>query len=297
MIVTGWTQPRLAQQLGVTFASLNRWLNKHAVPHPHMRQAILGLYKAEVGTIPLPADVLARAFRQLDQEKRRHPAPAKLLADSQALRDDLLLELTYNSNAIEGSTLTKKQTEAVIFDKASLPDKSLIEQLEAINHAFALNRIFDGDFAGPVTEKVVKELHRMIMQGISPDAGRYSKHHRAIRGIALRLPAPEDIQEEMDHLLKRINKPKGDMIGHVAKMHAVFEAIHPFGDGNGRVGRLVMAIHLINAGYPPPAIENRRKADYYDALEAAQMRSDTHLTIFLTECLQKSYEIFKKHRR
>jgi Fic family protein len=101
----------------------------------------------------------------------------------------------------------------------------------------------------------------------------------------------------MDHLLKRINKPKGDMIGHVAKMHAVFEAIHPFGDGNGRVGRLVMAIHLINAGYPPPAIENRRKADYYDALEAAQMRSDTHLTIFLTECLQKSYEIFKKHRR
>ena len=297
MVVTGWTQPRLAQQLGVTFASLNRWLNRHAVPHPAMRQAILALYKAEVGIIPLPADVLARALKKLDREKPKHPAPAKLLATSQGLRDDLLLELTYNSNAIEGSTLTKKQTEAVIFDKASLPDKSLVEQLEATNHAFTLNRIFDGDYSGPITEKTIKELHRMVLQGISADAGRYSKHHRAIRGVRLRLPAPEDIQEEMDHLLKRINKPRGHIIGHIARMHAAFEAIHPFGDGNGRVGRLIMAIQLINAGYPPPVIENERKADYYDALEAAQQRSDTHLSMFLAESIQRGYSIFRKHHR
>ena len=173
----------------------------------------------------------------------------------------------------------------------------MIEHLEATNHAAALEAVFNGEFAGPITERAIKELHRMILQGIRSDAGSYSKHHRALRGVDLKLPAPEDIVEEMGHLLKRINVPKGHMVEHAAKMHSIFEAIHPFGDGNGRVGRLIMIIQLLNAGYAPCIIESSRKAEYYEALEFAQKRSGTHLVKFIVECIGRGYHIIKKHHK
>lgn len=294
---SGLSQAQLAQELGVTFATLNRWLNLHATPHPNMRKAIHALHKDKVGIIPLPGKEISNALALLNKEKKKHRKIIMLLMVNRQLRDDLLLELTYNSNAIEGSTLTKKETESVIFDKAKLPDHSYVEHLEATNHASALNMIFDGEFKGKITEGTIKELHRIVMQGIRPDAGKYSRHQRAIRGVDLRLPAPEDIQEEMDYLFKRINKPKAQIVAHISKMHASFEAIHPFGDGNGRVGRLVMIIQLLQAGYAPCVIENNRKADYYEALEYAQRKSETHLTLFLTESIQKGFAIFRKHRK
>jgi len=294
---TGWGQVKLAQELGVTFATLNRWVNKHAVPHPSMQRAIHALYKEKVGILPIPTESIAKELANLDKEKHKHKNIKKLLEGHQNLREDLLLELTYNSNAIEGSTLTKKQTESIIFDKATIPDRSYSEHLEATNHASALNRIFDGEFDGPVTEKKIKELHRIIMQGIREDAGKYSKHHRAIRGVSLQLPAPENIQEEMDSLIKSINHTKKHVVEHVAKMHASFEAIHPFGDGNGRVGRLIMLIQLLNAGYAPCVIENNKKSEYYEVLEYAQKRSNSHLTIFIIDSVQKGFAIIKKHKK
>lgn len=297
MHATGWSQVKLAQALGVTFAALNRWLNRRAAPHPSTRRDIYQLYKEKVGFLPLPKEEIDRLLKTLDQEKRKHKNLKEVLLSSQKLREDFLLELTYNSNAIEGSTLTKKETESIIFDKAQIPDKSYAEHLEATNHAFALERIFDANFKGPITEKTIKELHRMIMQGIRSDAGIYSKHHRAIRGINLQLPAPEDIQEEMDHLLRNINRPKEHIAEHLAKIHAAFEAIHPFGDGNGRVGRLLMIIQLLNHGYAPCVIENNRKAQYYEALEYAQKKSETHLVKFIIESILKGYQIIRKHRK
>ena len=297
MNITGWSQPKLAQTLGVTFASLNRWLNRHAVPHPVMRKAIYHLYKECVGILPVPEEKIKTSIGSLEKEKKKHKNIKELIKTSKNLREDLLLELTYNSNAIEGSTLTKKQTEAVIFDKAAIPDKSYTEQLEATNHAVALERIFNSEFSGPITENTIKELHGIIMQGISAEAGKYSKHHRAIRGVDLRLPAPEDIKEEIGLLLRKINHPRDSLIEHIAKTHAAFEAIHPFGDGNGRVGRLIMIIQLLNAGYAPCVIENEMKADYYEALEYAQKKSETHLTIFLIDSIQKGYSIIKKHKK
>ncbi len=294
---TGWSQVQLAKELGVTFAALNRWINNKATPHPSTQKLIYSLYKEKVGLHPLPKEEINKALADLDREKRKHKNVQALLKTSQNLRDDLLLELTYNSNAIEGSTLTKKETESIIFDKAKIPDKSYAEHLEATNHAFALNMIIDGQFKGPIKENTIKELHRIIMQGIRPDAGNYSKHHRAIRGVDIKLPAPEDIQEEMKILLKKINSTKKPLIEHIAVMHADFEAIHPFGDGNGRVGRLIMIIQLLNADYAPCVIENSRKADYYEALEFAQKKSETHLVKFIIESIEKSYQLIRKHKK
>ena len=295
---TGLTQQKLAQELGVTFAALNRWLNHRAVPHLSTKTKIHDLYKAKVGIFPLPAETIRQALRALDREKKQHAGVKKTIKEGAALREDLLLELTYNSNAIEGSTLTKKETETIIFDKGHIPDKSYIEHLEASNHAAALEQIFNGRFAGSVKEQTIKELHRIILQGISADAGKYSKHHRAIRGVDLILPAPEDIQEEMNSFLRKINRPnRWHPVEHIAGMHASFEAIHPFGDGNGRVGRLLMIIQLLNAGYAPSVVENDRKVEYYEALEYAQKRSETYLIKFLIDSVQRGYQIFRKHKK
>jgi Fic family protein len=101
----------------------------------------------------------------------------------------------------------------------------------------------------------------------------------------------------MDYLMKQIDRSgRRHQVEQIARVHASFEAIHPFGDGNGRVGRLVMIIQLLNAGYAPCIIENSRKAEYYEVLEFAQKKSETHLTKFLVECIQRGYKIIRKHR-
>ncbi len=132
------------------------------------------------------------------------------------------------------------------------------------------------------------------MQGIREDAGEYAKHQRAIRGYDLALPHPDDIPEEMQSLIKKMNFRKKHPVEHIAKIHADFEAIHPFGDGNGRVGRLIMIIQLIDCGFAPCIISVNDKAKYYECLEYAQKKSYSHFVYFLAEAILKGYGIIQK---
>jgi len=300
LTATGWPQVKLAKELKITFAALNRWLNKRAIPHPSSKADIYQLYKELVGIQPLSRELIEKLTKELEQEKKKHKNIKEIIKDNKSLREDLLLELTYNSNAIEGSTLTKKETETIIFDHGHISDKSYIEHLEATNHASALTRIFDGEFINrPISEKTIKKLHSILMQGIRDDVGKYSKHQRAIRGVDLTLPHPEDIPFEMRRFIRQINKPgKGlSIIEHISEMHASFEAIHPFGDGNGRVGRLIMTVQLLKAGYPPCLVEQNRKAKYYETLEFAQKKSSSHLIEFVVQGILKGFAIIRKHKR
>ncbi len=216
------------------------------------------------------------------------------MLQEKAIQEEFLLELTYNSDAIEGSTLSKKETEAVIFDKATIKNKSLIEHLEATNHAAILRDVFNDKISGSVSEELIRDLHKILMQGIRNDAGEYSKYNRAIRGVNLALPSPLDIPEEMKLLCKNINSYKKNPLEHIAKTHAGFEAIHPFGDGNGRIGRIIMIIQLISCGFAPCVISVNEKANYYECLEYAQKNSETHLVYFLAESILKGYQIINK---
>lgn len=290
---TNWSQARLAQEIGVTFTTVNRWLKGHTKPHPAQIRQINRLYKEIVGILPLQSSEINQILEDVLKEKKRFSKIEQLL-QKKAIQEEFLLELTYNSDAIEGSTLSKKETEAIIFDKATIKDKSLIEHLEATNHAAILRDIFDNKITVPISEDLIKNLHKILMQGIRDDAGEYSKYHRAIRGVNLALPSPLDIPEEMKLLCKNINSYQDNPIGHIAKMHASFEAIHPFGDGNGRIGRIIMIIQLIHCGFAPCAISVNQKAKYYECLEYAQKRSETHLVYFLAESILKGYEIIKK---
>lgn len=293
---TNISQSALASELGVTFAALNRWLNSKATPHPAAQKNIEAMYRDKIGIAPVSASEIKELIGRVNKEKKRIKRCKNLIKSVPSIRDDILLELTYNSNAIEGSTLTKRQTDTIIFDKGHIADKSYVEHLEATNHASALNMVFDGEIENPINEDSIKSIHRVIMQGIRSDAGKYSKHHRAIRGIALTLPGPEDIEEEMKSVINSAKKRKGSIIEQAAAFHADFEAVHPFGDGNGRVGRILAIMQLLDAGYAPCIIENSRKADYYEALEYAQKKSVSHLVKFIAESVLTGYRIIAKHK-
>lgn len=294
--VTGWSQEQLAREVGVTFAALNRWLNQGVVPREIYLHKIAALYKQRVEVKPISAEMLKKRLRQGDAFKIRNIQ--KLIEGNESLQEELLLLHTYNSNAIEGSTFTLKQTQTVLFSKAHFADKSLMEHMEIVNHGKVLKDIFNAKYKLPITEELIKVLHRDLLHGIREDAGEYSRHLRRIRGVDLALPHPEDIPEEMRHLIKSFSaQSKINPVERVARFHADFEAIHPFGDGNGRVGRLIMVLQLMAENYPPVLIENNRKADYYDALENAQRNSYNYLVDFLVDEIEKTYAIFKNYQR
>ena len=290
----GSSQAALAERLGVTKAALSRWLHGHARPQPRHRAAIERLHRQ---LVRYPAHDEAAAQRIVREVARfRRPGLWRWIASHEGVRHDLLLEHTYNSTTIEGTTFTKRETEAIIFARALFPEKPLVEHLEVTNHAAVLEEILEGGDNQPLSESLIKTLHRAVLQGISPAAGRYSRHHRAIRGVTLALTHPKDIPEEMASLVRGWRRHRRVTLRDIARFHAAFELIHPFGDGNGRVGRLLMAIQCLQQNLPPIVVENARKAEYYDVLEYAQRTSDGPFVAFLADELSRTAAILEKHR-
>ena len=289
------TQKELAGQLGVTFAALNRWLNGHAKPHPKKQEAIGKLYRRLVGFPTVSANEVRRLVRKADSFRRKELWD--FLRHTKSLQEELLLEHTYNSTTIEGNTLTKRETEAIIFRKSVIEDKSLVEHLEVTNHAAVLRGIFERKHEGRLTERLIQEIHKELMTGIRPDGGEYSRHQRVIRGLSIQLTHPKDIPEEMAGLIRWWSRLPKVSIKEIAHFHASFELIHPFGDGNGRVGRLVMALQCLGDGLPPIVIENARKMEYYEVLEYAQTKAEGPFIRFLVDELERTSGLIRKYRR
>ncbi len=289
-----WTQKELARRLGVTVAALNRWIHGHAKPHPAKQIAIARLHQEVVGFPAITTDKVREQIRQTAHF--RSVSLWNRIASTQNVQEELILEHTYNSSVIEGSTFTKKETEAVIFDKSVIPHKSLIEHLEVTNHAALLRDILIKSYDEPISEKLIREFHGRLLQGIRPDAEDYSQHQRAIRGVDIILTHPKDIPEEMAGLIKDWKKAVGkkDVLNAVSDFHVRFELIHPFGDGNGRVGRLVMALQCLQADFPPVVIENSRKAEYYDVLEYAQRKDAGPFKVFICSEMEHTHRIIQK---
>jgi Fic family protein len=288
------SQSQLASQLDVTFAALNRWVNGHAIPRPSKIIAINKIFREVVGYPSITQKEMADKIKEASWMKNKRLW--NFIARDINLQDELLLEHTYNSTSIEGTTFTKREAESVIFNKVVIPDKSLIEHLEVTNLVSTLRRIFMKDFfGGPISETFIKELHKGVMTGIRDDAGHYSRHQRAIRGVNVHLTHPDDIPEEISNLLKSWNSHQKITVKEIAEFHSSFELIHPFGDGNGRVGRLLLVLQCLNEGYPPVVIENSRKADYYDVLEYAQRKSERPFVFFLVDEMIKTKALIDKY--
>jgi Fic family protein len=206
---------------------------------------------------------------QLDQLR---PLSGGALAQLQKYYD---VELTYTSNAIEGNTLTHRETAEVIEHGITVGGKKLKEHLEAVDHYEAV--LWMREIAAqttPVGEGVVRELHRRIVARSEPEiAGVYSPHRRRIAGSPVVFPNPLKIPELMGEFGQRLeHAPPTPEAAFEA--HFRLTAIHPFSDGNGRTARLLMNLLLIRGGYVPVAVRPEDRKTYLDALERGSLADD-----------------------
>lgn len=292
----GLSQANIAARLGVTYAALNRWVNGHAKPHPSRLRKIEKLYNEIVGYPAITGEYLKDIIRKADSYKIKNIW--MIIGGNEDLQNEFLLEHTYNSTSIEGNTFTKRETEGVIFSGAVINDKSLKEHLEVTNHAAVLRNVFTSKYASQISEDFIKHLHENLMQGLHKDAGAYSKYERVIRGLDIALTHPNDIPEEMANLINKWNSKRGKKtIRDIADFHISFELIHPFGDGNGRLGRILMVLQCLKYGYPPVIINTTRKAEYYDVLWYAQTKADGPFVSFLVDEMTLTNKILEKYKR
>jgi Fic family protein len=200
------------------------------------------------------------------------PLSAAALAQLQKHYD---VELTYTSNAIEGNTLTLRETAEVIEHGITIGGKSLRDHLEAVDHYEALLWMRARAAAPmPVDEGVVCELHRRIVARSQPAiAGIYSQLPRRIAGSPVVFPNPAKIPQLMQDFGQWLKATSSDPAS-AFEAHFRLTAIHPFGDGNGRTARLLMNLLLIRGGYPPIAVRPEDRKSYLDALERGSLAED-----------------------
>jgi Fic family protein len=205
---------------------------------------------------------------------------------------------THDSTAIEGNTLTLQETAGLLFDEIIPSAKSLREVNEVLNHRKALDRLLEYD--SDITRTFILELHELVMKNtlkpkLETQLGRFRSVQVYIRGVDWLPPAPEDVPKDIKSLLSWYtkNKKKLHPIVQSAYFHIGFEVIHPFVDGNGRVGRLLMNFILHKNGYPMINIPLEKRFEYYDYLHAAQVDGNLRPFIdLLLELLRKSRLMF-----
>jgi Fic family protein len=220
--------------------------------------------------------MLAALIDSIAQKKARldhlRPLAAPALAQLQKHYD---VELTYTSNAIEGNTLTLRETAEVIDHGVTVGGKSLRDHLEAVDHYEALQWMRGLAASSTlVGESVVCELHRRIVARSQPAiAGLYSQLPRRIAGSPVVFPNPAKIPQLMEDFGVWLAAAPPDPAS-AFEAHFRLTAIHPFGDGNGRTARLLMNLLLIRGSYPPVAVRLEDRKAYLDSLERASVAED-----------------------
>lgn len=221
--------------------------------------------------------------------------------DNAQIRKALDVEYTYESNRIEGNTLTLRETDLVINKGLTIGGKSLREHLEVINHKDAIeyiNEIAQNDI--DLSEKVIKDIHALILRGIDKDnAGVYRKMPFMISGSKHNPPQPYLLEKLMEEYFEFYATQKSILHPVIlsAEMHEKLVSIHPFIDGNGRTSRLVMNLILIRNGYPIANIKGdvTSRLAYYDALESVETDEKKNVfNIFIANQVKQSLETYLK---
>jgi Fic family protein len=218
------------------------------------------------------AALIASVENKKAQFDRLRPLSSAALRQLQKHYD---VELTYTSNAIEGNTLTLRETAEVIEHGITVGGKLLRDHLEAVDHYDALLWMREqAAESSPLGELTICEMHRRIVARSRPDiAGVYSRLPRRIAGSAVAFPNPAKIPDLMDQFGAWLSTAT---LAPATAFDAHFRltAIHPFGDGNGRTARLLMNLMLIRGGYPPVAVRPEDRKRYLDALERGSLTED-----------------------
>lgn len=216
-------------------------------------------------------------FEEVDKLKKKldskRPIPSETL---KSLKEAINLEWIYNSNGIEGNTLTLRETQ-VVLEGITVGGKSIKEHLEVINHEKAI--IYLDDLVKdkqPITEWNIKNIHQLILKGIdNENAGIYRRENVTIKGTIHVPPDFVKLPELMEKLILNYESwNKYHPIIQAALLHGELVKIHPFIDGNGRTSRLIMNLSLMNNGYNPVIIKKENRLEYYEFLDKAHVNGD-----------------------
>ena len=213
------------------------------------------------------------------------------------LRKQFEVEMTYNSNAIEGNRLTLKETFLVLSEGITVRNKPLKDHLEARDHYEALEFIADlvaHDKKHTLSQHLIRTLHALIVKDtFKEEAGKYRTAEVRITGSKHRPPQAWDVPERMGKLIQHCGHPgKVHPVEQAARLHHEFVNIHPFSDGNGRTGRLLMNVLLMQKGYPLAVILKNDRKKYYDALSRADGGDLTAIVRLVAQSVERSLDIY-----
>lgn len=292
---SGLSQTEIANKIGVSFVAFNNWWTNKSQPHKNRLVVIDNLYKELTGQSIIPDNILLAKKKLIIKESKNYKNILKIIIDNPDIYNQFLLSLTYNSNQIEGSTLSEGETADIMFNNRALPNKSLIEQLEVKNHQTALQYLFDYLLNKKSIDKnLILKLHSILMNSIRSDAGFLRNHGVRIVGANIATANYIKIPELIASLVEDINKKEKDLIFQVAETHARFEKIHPFSDGNGRIGRLIIIAMLLRENIAPAIIKRDKKSQYYNYLNKAQAKKEfSQLENFICDAIFDGFEIIK----
>lgn len=208
------------------------------------------------------------------------------------IEDDLKTNFIYNSNAIEGNTLSPLETQVILEYGITVKGKSLKEHLEVKGQEYAINFLKEEiKYNTKLSLKLIKDFHTLVIQVNDPvNAGIFKKYDNKILGASFNTTPYYLVEEQLNNLLDKYNNSDEYLIHKIAKFHSDFEKIHPFSDGNGRVGRLIINYELMKNGYPICILENDRRLYYYKALQDAQTSNNyNNIITFIEESLIETF--------
>ncbi len=279
------------------------WLKEkilYEIGHDEFALKALLVAEQEIRYLSKPANkklstTLQKILDEIDVLKTKLDSFRKF--DSFRIAQALELEYTFESNRIEGNTMTLRETDLVINEGLTISGKSMREHLEVINHHEAIAYIKDLMQKNmPINERELLTVHNLILRGIHPeDAGHYRKVQVIIQGSSHKPPQPFLVTKEMEDyfIWYETNKLSLHPIVLAAEMHERLVTIHPFIDGNGRTSRLVMNLILLQHGYIIANIKGDydSRMHYYRTLETAQTKNNKEdFLLFIAQIEKESLE-------
>ena len=241
--------------------------------------------------------ILKRLTSSLAKLNRHRPLKASIL---KKLREQFTVEMTYHSNAIEGNRLTLKETLLVLREGVTIKGKNLQEHLEAKNHEEAMKFLFevvDSKKRLTLSHHLIRQLHQLVVKDTEASiAGTYRNTDVQILGSKHRPPPGYQVQVQMTKFFEWMNESKSNYhpIEFAAIAHHRFVAIHPFEDGNGRTGRLLMNLLLMKSGYPIAVIQKNDRAKYYNALDDADAGDLLAIVRIVSQAVERTLNIYLK---
>ncbi len=234
----------------------------------------------------------------LDEKKARldahRPLPPAIVAK---LEEYFRVDWTYNSNAIEGSSVTLAETRAILLDGVTVNGKPLREHLEVINHSHAIDFVQGlADQREPITEMTIRQIHNLILRTVDDEnAGSYRRINVRITGSTFVPPDAGSVPSMMYDFARWLESDVAKalhVVEFAALAHFKLVNIHPFVDGNGRTARLLMNLILIRAGFPSAIIQMKTRALYYEALRQADANNPQDFIALVADAVEQSLNMY-----